>query len=92
VGEVGAGVSAGADAKQAGPASALGPERRRRPDKVRNSFFLFLNKFQILVFDSNSNFEDEKDIFTNCSQNKICSKFYSLQLSFRALLKILNRF
>jgi hypothetical protein len=54
--------------------------------------FLFQIKFQILLFDSNSNFEDEKDIFTNCPQNKSCSKFNSLQLSFRALSKILDRF
>jgi hypothetical protein len=29
----------GADAKQAGPASALGPERRRRPDKAKKMIF-----------------------------------------------------
>jgi hypothetical protein len=33
--------SAGAGAEQAGPASALGPERRRRPDKAEKFLFLF---------------------------------------------------
>jgi hypothetical protein len=39
VGEAGMGVSAGTDTMQAGPASALGPEKRRRPDKVEKVIF-----------------------------------------------------
>jgi hypothetical protein len=70
-------------------------EERRKwgddPVKLKPPFS-FINKILDFIIGFKFNFKDEKDIFTNCPQNKSCSKFNSLQLSFRALFKILNRF
>jgi len=63
--DAGRGAGAGertATRRQAGPACAAGPKRRRRPSKVKMRFFkLFSRNFQMSVF--KYPFEQENDFF-----------------------------
>jgi hypothetical protein len=64
---------------------------RLRPSNTKSDFS-FTKIFLDLILCFKIEFGDEKEVFRNLAQNKSCSKFYSLQLSYRALFKILNRF
>jgi hypothetical protein len=86
-----AGEREGTTRTRAGPALAVGREVRAKPSN-EISIFLFPNIFQILHFCLKFKFEDENEVFRNLSQNKSCSKFYSLQLSYRTFFQIPNRF
>jgi hypothetical protein len=69
----------------------MGRDVRLRPSKAKSDFS-FTKIFSDLILCFKIEFGDEKEVFRNLAQNKSCSKFYSLQLSYRALFKILNRF
>jgi hypothetical protein len=84
------GRSAGAGRK-AEPTLAVGQMGGSNPLGEKNVFkFSFSNKFQIIVF--NSHFEQENDLFWKWPKNKSCLEFNPLQLCFRDQLKILHRF
>jgi hypothetical protein len=86
-----AGEREGTTRTRAGPALAVGREVRAKPSN-EISIFLFPNIFQILHFCLKFKFEDENEVFRNLSQNKSCSKFYFLQLSYRTFFQIPDRF
>jgi hypothetical protein len=87
-----AGEREGTTRTRAGPALAVGREVRAKPSNEISIFLFFPNIFQILHFCLKFKFEDENEVFRNLSQNKSCSKFYSLQLSYRTFFQIPNRF